>query len=80
MKELGGRLMRPLPFTILAASSASRWARARSPSSAVLTAATLSAIILVRGRDIPAASARSTIGVASGSPARCRPKPSRARA
>jgi hypothetical protein len=80
MKELGGRPMRPLPFTILAASSAICWARVSSPSSAALTAATLSATILVRGRDTPAASARSSIGIASGFPVRCRPKPSTARA
>jgi hypothetical protein len=80
MKEFGGLLMKPRPFTIRAASSASCRAGASSPSSAVLKARTLRATILLSGRHAPAASARSSTGVASGFPARCRAKPSRARA
>ena len=80
MKEFGGHVLKPLPFTIWAASPASCLARARSPSSAALTAVTLRATILLIGQDVPDASARSSTGAASGLPARCSAKPSRPRA
>jgi len=80
MKELGGHLVRPRPFTISEASPVSRSARASSPSSAALKAATLRATILLSGQDVPAASACWSTRAASGFPARCRAKPSSARA